>query len=313
MKKLNLFYLSFLAIAIVLFYIFVDNQFYKSILIYVMINAINASMLNILFGYTGVISLGQAAFYGIGAYTTGILTVHFGYNPLLTILIGIVIASFVAFVVGYPTLKLHGHYLAMATLGFGMIMYILFNEFSDYTGGPSGLVGIPKLSLFGFSLDNEDKFYVFISIFFFIFSILLELFDKSYMSYKLKFIKESEFASKSFGVNVSRVKLIVFVVVAAVTSLTGSIFALYSGFISPISFNLKYSIDIFIMATVGGLGSIVGGTLGATMLTAFPELITNFEDYEMIVYGILLLIIIMFFPQGIAGIFKKFWGRYVKS
>lgn len=166
MKKLNLFYLSFLAIAIVLFYIFVDNQFYKSILIYVMINAINASMLNILFGYTGVISLGQAAFYGIGAYTTGILTVHFGYNPLLTILIGIVIASFVAFVVGYPTLKLHGHYLAMATLGFGMIMYILFNEFSDYTGGPSGLVGIPKLSLFGFSLDNEDKFYVFISIFF---------------------------------------------------------------------------------------------------------------------------------------------------
>lgn len=313
MKKLNLFYLSFLAIAIVLFYIFVDNQFYKSILIYVMINAINASMLNILFGYTGVISLGQAAFYGIGAYTTGILTVHFGYNPLLTILIGIVIASFVAFVVGYPTLKLHGHYLAMATLGFGMIMYILFNEFSDYTGGPSGLVGIPKLSLFGFSLDNEDKFYVFISIFFFIFSILLELFDKSYMSYKLKFIKESEFASKSFGVNVSRVKLIVFVVVAAVTSLTGSVFALYSGFISPISFNLKYSIDIFIMATVGGLGSIVGGTLGATMLTAFPELITNFEDYEMIVYGILLLVIIMFFPQGIAGIFKKFWGRYVKS
>ncbi|ADR18805.1 branched-chain amino acid ABC transporter permease [Calditerrivibrio nitroreducens] len=313
MKKLNLFYLSFLAIAIVLFYIFVDNQFYKSILIYVMINAINASMLNILFGYTGVISLGQAAFYGIGAYTTGILTVHFGYNPLLTILIGIVIASFVAFVVGYPTLKLHGHYLAMATLGFGMIMYILFNEFSDYTGGPSGLVGIPKLSLFGFSLDNEDKFYVFISIFFFIFSILLELFDKSYMSYKLKFIKESEFASKSFGVNVSRVKLIVFVVVAAITSLTGSVFALYSGFISPISFNLKYSIDIFIMATVGGLGSIVGGTLGATMLTAFPELITNFEDYEMIVYGILLLIIIMFFPQGIAGIFKKFWGRYVKS
>ncbi|MGC8768409.1 branched-chain amino acid ABC transporter permease [Calditerrivibrio sp.] len=313
MKKLNLFYLSFLAIVIVLFYIFVDNQFYKSILIYIMINAINASMLNILFGYTGVISLGQAAFYGIGAYTTGILTVHFGCNPILTILIGILIASFVAFLVGYPTLKLHGHYLAMATLGFGMILYIFFNEFSNYTGGPSGLVGIPKLSLFGFSLDNEDKFYVFISIYFFIFSILLELFDKSYMSYKLKFIKESEFASKSFGVNVSRVKLIVFVLVAAVTSLTGSIFAFYSGFISPVSFNLKYSIDIFIMATVGGLGSIVGGTLGATMLTAFPELITNFEDYEMIIYGTLLLIIIMFFPQGIAGIFKKFWGRYVKS
>jgi len=312
MKKINFSYIVFLLTFLVVFYFAIDNQFYKSILIYIMINALNASLLNILFGYTGVISLGQAAFYGIGAYTTGILTVHFGVNPYLTIFIGLFLSSVVAFIVGYPTLKLHGHYLAMATLGFGMILYIFFNEFSDFTGGPSGLVGIPKLNFFGLSIDNENKFYIFLSIYFLIFSLFLELFDKSYLSYKLKFIKESEFASKSFGVNVAKVKLTVFVVVAALTSVTGSIFAFYSGFISPVSFSLKYSIDLFIMATVGGLGSITGGTLGSAMLTVFPELISDFEDYEMVVYGTLLLIIVMFFPQGIAGIFRRFLGRYAK-
>lgn len=312
MKKVNLLYITFLIIGLTSFYLLVDNQFYKSIVIYILINAINASLLNILFGYTGVISLGQAAFYAIGAYSTGILTVQFGVNPILTIIIGLIISAIVAYLVGYPTLKLHGHYLAMATLGFGMIIYILLNEFSQYTGGPSGLVGIPKLTFFGFTIDNESKFYIFISIYFVIFSILLELFDKSHLSYKLKFIKESEFASKSFGVNVAKVKLTVFVLVAALTSVTGSIFAFYSGFISPVSFSLKYSIDIFVMATVGGLGSISGGTLGAALLTFFPELISNFEDYEMVVYGTLLLVIVMFFPQGVAGIFKKVFGKYVK-
>lgn len=312
MKKVNLLYITFLIIGLTSFYLLVDNQFYKSIVIYILINAINASLLNILFGYTGVISLGQAAFYAIGAYSTGILTVQFGVNPILTIIIGLIISAVVAYLVGYPTLKLHGHYLAMATLGFGMIIYILLNEFSQYTGGPSGLVGIPKLTFFGFTIDNESKFYIFLSIYFVIFSILLELFDKSHLSYKLKFIKESEFASKSFGVNVAKVKLTVFVLVAALTSVTGSIFAFYSGFISPVSFSLKYSIDIFVMATVGGLGSISGGTLGAALLTFFPELISNFEDYEMVVYGTLLLVIVMFFPQGVAGIFKKVFGKYVK-
>lgn len=313
MKKVNIFYITFLIVGLTVFHFLVENQFYKSIVVYILINAINASLLNILFGYTGVISLGQAAFYGIGAYTTGILTVHFGINPFLTIFIGLAISVIVAFIVGYPALKLHGHYLAMATLGFGMIIYIFFNEFSQYTGGPSGLVGIPKLSFFGILLDNEDKFYIFISIYFVIFSIFMELFDKSHLSYKLKFIKESEFASKSFGVNVAKVKLTVFIFVAALTSVTGSIFAFYSGFISPVSFSLKYSIDVFVMATVGGLGSISGGTLGAALLTFFPELISNFEDYEMIVYGTLLLVIVMFFPQGLAGIFKRFFGKYVNA
>ncbi|MCX8085183.1 MAG: branched-chain amino acid ABC transporter permease [Calditerrivibrio sp.] len=313
MKKINFYYLIFIVVFLSIFYFSVENQFYKSILIYIMINAINASLLNILFGYTGVISLGQAAFFGIGAYTSGILTVHYGFDPMLTILLGIVFSVIVAFLVGYPTLKLHGHYLAMATLGFGMIFYILFNEFTNLTGGPSGLVGIPKLSLFGVVLDNESKFFVFMAIYFVIFSILLELFDKSYYSYKLKFIKESEFASKSFGINVAKTKISVFVFVAGLTSITGSLFAFYSGFISPVSFNLKYSIDIFVMATVGGLGSIVGGTLGASLLTLFPELISTFEDYEMVVYGTLLLIVVMFFPQGLAGIFKKVFGNYVKS
>ncbi|MCA1927539.1 MAG: branched-chain amino acid ABC transporter permease [Calditerrivibrio sp.] len=313
MKKTNKLYLIFLIVFLSVFYFLVENQFYRSIVIYVMFNAINASLLNILFGYAGIISLGQAAFFGIGAYTTGILTVHFGINPFLTILIGAFISFVVAYIVGFPTLKLHGHYLAMATLGFGMIVYILFNEFTDITGGPSGLVGIAKLSIFGILIDDESKFYIFFSVIFVGFSILLELFDKSFYSYKLKFIKESESASKSFGINVSKVKLIVFATTSMFSAVVGSLFAFYSGFISPVSFSLKYSIDLFVMATLGGLGSITGGTLGAALLTVFPELISNFEDYEMIIYGSLLAIIVMFFPQGISGLIKKMLGKYVRS
>lgn len=310
MKKINKMYLIFLVLFLTLFYLFVENQFYKSIVIYIMLNAMNASMLNLLFGYSGVISLGQAAFFGIGAYTTGILTVHFGFEPFFTIFLGMLISLSVAFLVGYPTLKLHGHYLAMSTLGFGMIIHIFFNEFSWLTGGPSGLVGISKLSILGVELDNENKFYVFLSTVFVCFSLVLELFDKSYLSYKLKFIKESETASQSFGINVSVIKLSLFIVVSCVTSFVGSLYAFYTGFISPVSFDMKYSIDLFVMATVGGLGSITGGTLGAVFLTTFPELISNFEDYEMVIYGFLLALTIMFFPGGLAGIFRKLLGRY---
>ncbi|MEF3253990.1 MAG: branched-chain amino acid ABC transporter permease, partial [Deferribacterales bacterium] len=179
MRKVNIIFILILSIFLLGFNFLVENQFYKSIVIYIMINAINASLLNILFGYTGVISLGQAAFFGIGAYTSGILTVHFGVNPFLTIIIGALVAVVMAYIIGLPTLKLHGHYLAMATLGFGMIIYILFNEFVEYTGGPSGLTGISKLNIFGILLDYENNIYIFLAILFIIFTIFLELFDKS--------------------------------------------------------------------------------------------------------------------------------------
>ncbi len=131
-----------------------------------MINALNAAAFNILLGYTGIISMGQAAFFGIGAYIAAILSVKFGVHPMVTVLVAPIVAFAIAWVIGYPVLKLHGHYLAMATLGFGMIIYIFMNEFDWITGGPSGFMGIGNFSFFGIELMTEKAYYIFMSGFF---------------------------------------------------------------------------------------------------------------------------------------------------
>jgi len=313
MRKLNF---SFVIINLVLLFwvgMYVKNEYYLSLVIYILFNAINASCLNVLLGYAGIISLGQAAFFGIGAYTSGILVATYGINPYLTIIMGVILSAIIALIIGYPALKLHGHYLAMATLGFGMIVYICFNEMDFLTGGPSGLTGIPDMSFFGFLLDDEYEFFVFMGIVYMLFIFLMEMFDKSFLSYKLKFIHESENASSSYGINVAKTKLITFVSIACITSINGSLFAFYSNFVSPVSFSFHYSVEMLVMAVFGGLGSITGGTIGAAILTSIPEIFAEIEDYEVVIYGVILAITILFFDGGIAKLCRRLAGKYVKS
>lgn len=312
MRKLNLSFIIFNLITLFFISRYIENEYYLSLIIYIIFNAINASCFNILLGYAGIISLGQAAFFGLGAYTSGILSATYGINPYATIIIGIIITAIVAFIIGYPSLKLHGHYLAMATLGFGMIVYICFNEMDFITAGPSGLTGIPNISFFGIEIGSEYKFFIFLSVFYMIFITLMEFFDKSFISYKLRFIHESENASSSYGINVAKVKLTTFVVIACVTSINGSLFAFYSNFISPVSFGFKYSIELVVMAVFGGLGSITGGSIGAAILTFIPEVFAEIEDYEMVIYGGILAITILFLDGGIAKQFKRLVEKYVK-
>lgn len=312
MRRLNFTFIIINILALILVKIFITNEYYLSIVVFILFNSINASCFNILLGYAGIISIGQAAFFGLGAYTSAILSTTYGVNPYVTIVIGAVLVGVIAFIVGYPTLKLHGHYLAMATLGFGMIIYICFNEMDYLTGGPSGFTGISNLSIFGNEIDSEGKFFIFLGSIYIIFILFLELFDKSFLSYKLKFIHESENASSSYGIDVAKVKLTTFVVVACITSMNGSLFAFYTNFISPVSFSFNYSIEILIMAVFGGLGSITGGGIGALVLTLIPEFFADFEDYEMVIYGCILAVSILFLNGGIAKFIKSTLGKYVK-
>lgn len=312
MRRLNFTFIIINILALILVKIFISNEYYLSIVVFVLFNSINASCLNILLGYAGIISLGQAAFFGLGAYTSAILSTTYGVNPYATIVIGAALVGVIAFIVGYPTLKLHGHYLAMATLGFGMIIYICFNEMDYLTGGPSGFTGISNLAIFGNEIDSEGKFFIFLGSIYIIFILFLELFDKSFLSYKLKFIHESENASSSYGIDVAKVKLTTFVVIACITSMNGSLFAFYTNFISPVSFSFNYSIEILIMAVFGGLGSITGGGIGALVLTLIPEFFADFEDYEMVIYGCILAVSILFLNGGIAKFIKSTLGKYVK-
>ena len=305
MRKLNPTLLIICAVAVIGIGIKVDNEYYLGVATLMMINALNAAAFNILLGYAGVISMGQAAFFGIGAYMAAIFSVTFGMPPVLTLILAPVAGFIVAWLVGYPVLKLHGHYLAMATLGFGMIVNIFMNEFDGVTGGPSGFVGIGSFHFMGADFGTEKSFYMLMGAFFLLCVFMYEIFDKSFLHYKLKFIKNSESACRSYGIDTAKAKLMTFAVVAAITALNGAFYTYYTHFISPVSFSFKYSISLLCMVIVGGLGYISGGIIGAVTLGFIPEVFATFEDFEMIIYGGLLAVVIMFFPGGIAGTIKK--------
>jgi branched-chain amino acid transport system permease protein len=196
--------------------------------------------LSLLMGYTGQISLGQAAFYGIGAYISAVLTATYGFNPWLCMVIGMIVAAGVAVLVGVPSLKLRGHYLAMATLAFGIIVYIVFNEEVEWTGGPDGMSGIPGLSVFGFAFDSTLKYYYL--VWFFVIAVFIFTINviQSRTGRALRAIHASAAASNAMGVDVSSFKILVFVYSAILASLAGSLYAHYLNFINPSTFDLFF-------------------------------------------------------------------------
>lgn len=309
MKRLNFTFIIIMACVLGYIGTQVSNEYYIGVATLLLIHAVNATALNVLLGYTGVISIGQAAFFGLGAYVAAVLSTTYGINPLVTMPIAAAVAFVLAYVVGSPILKLHGNYLAMATLGMGMILYIFMNEMDFLTGGPSGFVGIGDIIIGKFDLADEKSFFVFMSIFFMVFLFICELFDKSFLHNKLKFIKNSESACRSYGINPAKTKVMVFASMAALTAFNGAIFTFYTHFISPVSFSFKYSVELLAMATVGGLGYITGGVVGAILLGLVPEIFSAFEEYEMIIYGGLLAVVIMFLPGGISGTLKRLVKR----
>ncbi|MDH4205462.1 MAG: branched-chain amino acid ABC transporter permease [Desulfobacteraceae bacterium] len=276
---------------------------YTDIMIFVGIYCLMTMGLSLLMGYAGQISIGHAAFYGIGAYTSAILTVQYGLNPWPCIFIGMVISAVVAVLVGAPSLKLRGHYLAMATLAFGIIVYIIFNEEASWTGGPDGMTGIPGLSLYGFEFDSIEKYYYLVWIFVFAVFIFTVNLIQSGIGRALRAIHVSEPAASAMGVDISRFKILVFVYSAVLASLAGSLYAHYLNFINPSTFDLFFSIKLLIMIALGGMHNIWGAIIGAGLITFLSyEWLHYFEEYEVIVYGAILLLVTIFLPKGLVGV-----------
>ena len=274
---------------------------YTDIMVFAGIYCLITIGLSLLMGYAGQISVGHAAFYGIGAYVSAILTVHYGWNPWACMLIGILVA--VAFLVGAPSLKLKGHYLAMATLAFGIIVYIVFNEEIEWTGGPDGMAGIPGLRIFGFGFDSVEKYFYLVWTFVFAAFIFTVNIIQSGAGRALRAIHSSEPAANAMGVDVSRFKILVFIYSAALASLAGSLYAHYLNFINPSTFDLFFSIKLLIMIALGGMHNIWGAVVGAAIITFLRyEWLHYFEEFEVIVYGAILLVVVIFLPQGLAGL-----------
>jgi len=299
---------------------------YVSIMIFVGLTSMITMGLSLLMGFAGQISLGHAAFYGLGAYTSGLLTAKFGFNPWLALGLGVILSSLVAIIVGSPSLKLRGHYLAMATLAFGEIIYITFNSdiediliFAnkigslfglgfDYSGwvpltsGTDGFGGIPYLSIFGFSFDTILKNYYLV----WVVAILMLVFAlnliHSRIGRALMSIHGSETAAQAMGVNAAGFKIQIFIISAVMASIAGSLYAHYVQFINPPVFNLFVSLKLVMMVVIGGMSNVWGALIGAALITFLPEWLITLEDFDILVYGLILLLIIMFLPKGLISL-----------
>lgn len=279
----------------------VRNPFYLNVLNIVGLHGLIVLGLNLLIGYAGQISLGHAAFYGLGAYLSGILTVSYGWPAWPAMVLAVGASCLLAYLVGVPTLRLRGHYLVMATLGFNVILNIVMVRWETMTGGPSGLANIPPLPMGSFCFDTDLKSYYLIWFFTMTgVAACVNLVD-SRVGRALKAIHGSELAANTLGVNTARYKSIVFVLSAAMASLAGSLYAHYIGFISPKSFDIFFSIELVTMVILGGMGNIWGALFGAAFLTPLPQLLHFFEEYKDIIYGGILVLMLMFVPKGIGG------------
>jgi branched-chain amino acid transport system permease protein len=255
--------------------------------------------LNIVVGFAGLLDLGYAAFFAVGAYTTGILTSHYGWNFWLTIPAAVVFSVVAGVIIGGPTLRLRSDYLAIVTLGFGEITRIAARNLKDISGGPSGLIGISRPSLFGLELNQiQHYYYAFFAL------VLLAIF----VSYRLQhsrlgrawqYVREDEDAAEAMGIDRVAVKLYAYVIGAVFGGVAGCFFAAKMTAISPDSFQFMQSATILMAVVLGGMGKIPGMVVGALALVLFPEVFREIGSMRMLVFGVLLIAMMIFRPQGI--------------
>jgi len=299
-----------LTLVLLLFPLVENNPYTLGVTNLIAIHTIVVLGLNLFIGYAGQISLGHATFFGLGAYGSAIATVNFGLNPWLAMLIVATLVALVALLVGIPALRLSGHYLAMATLGLNFVFHTILLQWDEVTGGPSGFSGIPYLSIGGYEFWDEVSLHYLIWGFAMLALLLCLNLVRSGVGRGLAALAGDETAAAALGVNTRNAKVKVFVLSAILASVAGSLFAHTYAFVSPDSFGIFTSADMVIMVVIGGMGSIWGSLFGAALITLLPEWLELFETYKDFVHGGILVLVLMFLPQGlVTGLIDIFKTR----
>jgi branched-chain amino acid transport system permease protein len=308
MKKSAYFGL-YIVMAILLVLPFVlPNSFYLDLVIRMAINAVIVLGLNLLIGFAGQISLGHAGFLGIGAYASAVLPTHLGWHPVLALGAGALAAGLLAALVARPIFKLKGHYLAMATLGLGIILNIALRNEAAWTGGPDGMP-VPAMGLFGFELSNEKHWYWVVALLLSV-SVWASLnLINSPFGRALRALHGSEVASQVVGVDVVRYKVAIFVLSAVFASVMGSVTAHYVGFVTPNLADFFHSIELVTMVVIGGMASVYGSLVGAVLLTALPQALATFEGWETVAFGAILMACMIFMPKGLVPTLAAKFGK----
>jgi branched-chain amino acid transport system permease protein len=293
----------------------VGSTYVLGTLVFVALNAIAALGLSLVMGFAGQVSLGQAAFYAIGAYVSGVLTASYGWNGWAALAVAVAAGAVTALAVGLPIFRLSGLLLAMATLGFGIIVYYVLVNWSGLTGGPSGLTGIPPLALGPFRFDTDAR------VFWLAWGCLLTLLGlagnlvDSRVGRALQAVHGSEAAAEAVGIDTARLKLAVFGVAGGVTALAGGLYAHYLTFVNPSPFGFAYSVELVAMVVLGGVSSLWGAPLGAAAVLGLVETLrallplvsprSGAAEYEIVVFGLLLMLLMVFLPGGLASLGRR--------
>ena len=268
--------------------------------------------LNFLWGWTGLISLATAGFWGIGAYTSALLAVDLGLPFWIGLPCSAIAATGFGIIMGFPTLKLRGHYLAMATMAFNIIVVIVLINWDSFTRGGDGITGIPSPAIGSFEFNTDNRFfYINLAALVLLFIVAMRI-RKSRIGRALEAIRESEIAGETMGINAHTTKILAFALSAFYSGVAGSLYAHVTMYISPDIFNFLESAKILVMLLIGGSGSIIGSLIGGFILTFLPELLRFLSSWYIAIYGAGIILLIVYMPAGmtglINGLFKKF-GR----
>ncbi len=274
------------------------SAYYYRVAALVFIFAIASLGLNLLMGFAGQVSLGHAGFMGIGAYAVAIGPTYLGIAPIFSFVLGAMLSALVAFVVGRPILRLKGHYLAVATLGFGVLLAIVFANEANWTGGPDGMT-VPRFTLLNWPLRGADTWYWISAVSFLVSAMLALNLIESPTGRALRAIHDSEIAARVLGVDVAQKKLMIFVVSAVYASVAGSYVASINGYITPDVSGFLRSIELVAMVVLGGMGSVTGSLVGSAILVILPQALTLFQDYEHMVLGLIVMSVMIFLRGGV--------------
>lgn len=284
---------------------FAPTPYVLSIWTFIALNLIVVISLDLVVGYAGQLSLGQGVFVSVGAYTSALLTTAVSWSGWAAIPAGMTAAALLALIVGVPTLRLRGYYLAMVTLGFPVVFDAVIRQFSDFTGGSSGVVSIPRLHFGDEPLRGGLPFYYLALASCALVAAVAWVTAQSRWGIVLRTIHADEALAKAKGVSIAKVKVAVFVVSAASAALSGGLYAHYVQFVAPDTFGILYSIMVLVMLLVGGMGRIWGAVLGTIVMMWLPELLRATSHWETVIFGCALVAIMLFAPSGLAGLVQR--------
>jgi branched-chain amino acid transport system permease protein len=260
---------------------------------------------SLLLGQCGILNLAQSLFFGIGAFTTAILTTRFGVPALLDIPAGMLLGGLLALLIGWPVLRLSGFFLALATLAIGLIGTALMLELDDWTGGELGISGIPKLRLLGLVFDTPARFYGLVAGVALCVLWLAHNLVHGRMGLAMRAMRDAPAAAEGLAVNMHPIKVFMFVLSAMLGALGGSLYAYYMSFINHASFGVERSILFLLIPVIAGAHSVAGVVLGALFLTFVPELLSGFGDIHRVLFGLSLVLVVTFMPQGLTGLWPR--------